>query len=79
MRPCRCTPEVPDPKVRAVLGTPGICLYNPGRTEEEALANLRLHAKKDRVPRSRWVECWIEKLTGEFVRDVPLEELKGAK
>ena len=78
MKPCRCLPPVEDPRFRAHLASVGICLYSVGHTVEEAIRNLALHAKKDRIPRRAWHEAWVEDMRGLMVRDVELRELKEA-
>jgi hypothetical protein len=75
MRPCRCISAVAEPQYRAHLGTGGICIFALGRTEEQAIRNLALHAKRDRIPRRSWVEAWIETMRGELVREVALTDL----
>ena len=60
MKPCNCTPPVIDPQFRACIETGGIGIYSPGRTVEDAIQNVKRHAKKDRIPRREWVACWVE-------------------
>ncbi len=79
MKTCKCVPEVANPQYRAALGTGGVCIFSPGATVEEAIGSLALHAKKDGIPQRAWVEAWVETLRGEFVRDIPLSELREVK
>jgi len=71
MKSCNCTPPVSDPKFRAHIATGGICIFSPGRTIDEALANVKAHAKKDKIPKPRWAEVWVENLDGDIVLKLP--------
>ena len=70
MKPCRCTPEVPNPTHRAYIETAGIGIYSPGTSIEDALANVEEHRKKDHIRKRDIVTQWVECLAcGDEVRD----------
>ncbi len=64
-RECSCTPEVLDPKYRAWIATSAGGIYSPGRTVEQALANVEAHAKKDRIPKSSWRAVHVTEIPGD--------------
>lgn len=64
MKPCKCTPLVADPRFKAYIETGGIAVYSPGRTIEDAIENVKRHAKKDRIPQRDWRACWVEEIDG---------------
>ena len=64
MKPCKCTPPVADPRFEAHIMTGGIGIFSRGHTVDEAVANVRKHAKKDRIPQREWRSCWVQQMNG---------------
>lgn len=59
---CNCTPAVEDPRFEGHIMTGGIGIFSRGHTVDEAVKNVRQHAKKDRIPKREWVACWVQKM-----------------
>ena len=62
MKGCNCTPPVEDPRFEAHIMTGGIGIWSRGHTIEEAVENVRRHAKRDRIAKRDWVDCWVHRL-----------------
>lgn len=62
MKPCNCTPPVKDPRFKAFIATHGIGVWSAGSTIEDAIENVKKHAKKDGIGKRKWVWCWVEKM-----------------
>ena len=80
MKGCNCTPPVEDPRFEAYIQTAGIGVFSRGHTIEEAVENVKKHAKKDRIPKRDWVACWMMKMdSGEeiWVDDFSVEKIEG--
>ena len=67
MKPCKCLPPIENPTHRAFIATWGVCVYATGASIEDAIERVKAHAKKDRIPRERWTDLWVEDMTGSVI------------
>lgn len=60
--PCNCTTPVKNPIYNAHIITGGVCIFSAGATVEEAVANVRQHAKRDHIKRRDWIASWVQRI-----------------